>query len=82
MLNNIVQNKIGKEFMKTAKSNPEDDDDFDPNITLDNLVNVPSSKSPHKGNIQSVQLAAKMVSFVIYYILCLHKYKCIIYRIL
>ncbi|XP_019882116.2 probable Rho GTPase-activating protein CG5521 isoform X6 [Camponotus floridanus] len=61
VLNNIVQNKIGKEFMKTAKSNPEDDDDFDPNITLDNLVNVPSSKSPHKGNIQSVQLAAKMV---------------------
>ncbi|XP_029671888.1 ral GTPase-activating protein subunit alpha-1 [Formica exsecta] len=61
VLNNIVQNRIGKEFMKTAKSNPEDDDDFDPNITLDNLVNVPSSKSPHKGNIQSVQLAAKMV---------------------
>ncbi|XP_050465782.1 probable Rho GTPase-activating protein CG5521 isoform X8 [Cataglyphis hispanica] len=61
VLNNIVQNKIGKEFIKTAKSNPEDDDDFDPNITLDNLVNVPSSKSPNKGNIQSVQLAAKMV---------------------
>ncbi|XP_072745344.1 probable Rho GTPase-activating protein CG5521 isoform X7 [Anoplolepis gracilipes] len=61
VLNNIVQNKIGKEFMKTTKNNPEDDDDFDPNITLDNLVNVPSSKSPHKGNIQSVQLAAKMV---------------------
>ncbi|KAL6448716.1 hypothetical protein ACFW04_000500 [Cataglyphis niger] len=61
VLNNIVQNKIGKEFIKTVKSNPEDDDDFDPNITLDNLVNVPSSKSPNKGNIQSVQLAAKMV---------------------
>lgn len=65
MLNGIVQNKIGKEFMKTTRSNPEDDDDFDPNITLDNLVNLPSSKSPHKGNIQSVQLAAKMVSLVI-----------------
>ncbi|KMQ98304.1 gtpase-activating rap ran-gap domain-like 1 protein [Lasius niger] len=61
VLNGIVQNKIGKEFMKTTRSNPEDDDDFDPNITLDNLVNMPSSKSPHKGNIQSVQLAAKMV---------------------
>lgn len=56
--------------MKTAKGNPEDDDDFDPNITLDNLVNVPSSKSPLKGNIQSVQLAAKMVSIVIYYKHC------------
>jgi len=61
VLNNIVQNKVGKEFSRTAK-NHEDDDDFDPNITLDNLVDEPSSKSPHKGNIQSVQLAAKMVS--------------------
>ncbi|XP_029168212.1 probable Rho GTPase-activating protein CG5521 isoform X5 [Nylanderia fulva] len=60
VLNAIVQNKIGKEFMKTTRSNPEDDDDFDPNITLDNL-DASSSKSPHKGNIQSVQLAAKMV---------------------
>lgn len=64
----MVQNKIGKEFMKIPRSNPEDDDDFDPNITLDNLVNIPSLKSPHKGNIQSVQLAAKMVNCVIYYI--------------
>lgn len=65
MLNAIVQNKIGKEFTKTTTSNPEDDDDFDPNITLDNL-DVSSSKSPHKGNIQSVQLAAKMVIYVLY----------------
>ncbi|XP_020286965.1 probable Rho GTPase-activating protein CG5521 isoform X8 [Pseudomyrmex gracilis] len=57
VLNNIVQNKIGK----IAKSSHEEDDDFDPNITLDNLIDEPSSKSPHKGNIQSVQLAAKMV---------------------
>lgn len=56
-----MQNKVGKEFSRTAK-NHEDDEDFDPNIMLDNLVDEPSSKSPHKGNIQSVQLAAKMVS--------------------
>ncbi|XP_012235826.1 probable Rho GTPase-activating protein CG5521 isoform X4 [Linepithema humile] len=60
VLNNIVQNKVGKEFSRTAK-NHEEDDDFDLNIMLDNLVDEPSSKSPHKGNIQSVQLAAKMV---------------------
>lgn len=57
-----MQNKVGKEFSKTTKNNQEDDDDFDPNITLDNLMDEPSSKSPHKGNVQSVQLAAKMVS--------------------
>jgi hypothetical protein len=57
-----VQNKVGKEFSKNIKSNQEDDDDFDPNITLDNLIDESSSKSPPKGNIQSVQLAAKMVS--------------------
>lgn len=62
MLNNIAQNKIGKEFLRIAKNNQEDDDDFDPNITLDNLMDESSSKSPHKGNIQSVQLAAKMAS--------------------
>lgn len=58
MLNNIVQNKVGKEFSKTAK-NQDNDDDFDPNITLDNLIDESSAKSPRKGNIQ---LAAKMVS--------------------
>jgi len=57
-----VQNKVGKEFSKTAKNNQDDDDDFDPNITLDNLIDESSTKSPRKGNIQSVQLAAKMVS--------------------
>lgn len=62
MLNNIVQNKVGKEFSKTSKNNQDDDDDFDPNITLDNLIDESSVKSPRKGNIQSVQLAAKMVS--------------------
>jgi len=56
-----VQNKVGKEFSRTAKNNQDDDDDFDPNITLDNLIDE-SAKSPRKGNIQSVQLAAKMVS--------------------
>jgi len=62
VLNNIVQNKVGKEFSKNIKNNQEDDDDFDPNITLDNLIDESSSKSPQKGNIQSVQLAAKMVN--------------------
>jgi len=57
-----VQNKVGKEFSKTAKNNEDDDDDFDPNIILDNLIDESSTKSPRKGNIQSVQLAAKMVS--------------------
>ncbi|XP_070513115.1 probable Rho GTPase-activating protein CG5521 isoform X5 [Cardiocondyla obscurior] len=61
VLNNIVQNKIGKEFSKTVRSNQDDDGDFDPNITLDNLIDESSAKSPRKGNIQSVQLAAKMV---------------------
>ena len=57
-----MQNKVGKEFSKTAKNNEDDDDDFDPNIILDNLIDESSTKSPRKGNIQSVQLAAKMVS--------------------
>lgn len=57
-----MQNKVGKEFSKIAKNNQDDDDDFDPNITLDNLIDESSIKSPRKGNIQSVQLAAKMVS--------------------
>lgn len=62
MLNNIVQNKIGKESSKSAKNNQEDGSDFEFDITFDNLTDEASSKSPHKGNIQSVQLAAKMVS--------------------
>lgn len=62
MLNNIVQNKVGKEFSRIAKNNQDEDDDFDPHITLDNLIDESSVKSPRKGNIQSVQLAAKMVS--------------------
>ena len=57
-----MQNKVGKEFSKTTKNNEDDDDDFDPNIILDNLIDESSTKSPRKGNIQSVQLAAKMVS--------------------
>lgn len=61
MLNNIVQNKVGKESSKSAKNNQEDGD-FEFDITFDNLADEISSKSPHKGNIQSVQLAAKMVS--------------------
>jgi hypothetical protein len=40
-------------------------EDFEPNIALDNLVDEISSKSPWRGNIQSVQLAAKMVSLII-----------------
>ncbi|XP_014469000.1 PREDICTED: probable Rho GTPase-activating protein CG5521 isoform X4 [Dinoponera quadriceps] len=61
VLNNIVQNKIGKESSKSAKNGQDDGSDFEFDITLDNLADEPSSKSPHKGNIQSVQLAAKMV---------------------
>lgn len=57
-----MQNKVGKEFSKTAKNNQDEDDDFDPHIMLDNLIDESSAKSPRKGNIQSVQLAAKMVS--------------------
>lgn len=62
VLNNIVQNKAGKESSKSAKNNQEDGSDFEFDITLDNLADESSSKSPHRGNIQSVQLAAKMVS--------------------
>ncbi|XP_051158588.1 probable Rho GTPase-activating protein CG5521 isoform X3 [Leptopilina boulardi] len=58
VLDNIVQNKSGKNLQENKNSEFED---FDPNITLDNLAYESSSKSPRRGNFQSVQLAAKMV---------------------
>lgn len=58
VLDNIVQNKINREPQDTSKSEKED---FDPNITLDNLLDEATAKSMWRGNIQSVQLAAKMV---------------------
>lgn len=59
-MDNIVQDKIDKDASQTNK-NEDEDDDFDPNITLDNLADEMCAKSPRRGNIQSVQLAAKMV---------------------
>lgn len=58
-MDNIVQDKIDKDAPQINKN--EDEDDFDPDITLDNLADEVCAKSPRRGNIQSVQLAAKMV---------------------
>lgn len=59
-MDNIVQDKIDKDAPQINK-NEDEDDDFDPDITLDNLADEVCAKSPRRGNIQSVQLAAKMV---------------------
>lgn len=61
-MDNIVQDKIDKDAPQTNK-NEDEDDDFDPDITLDNLADEVCAKSPRRSNIQSVQLAAKMVGF-------------------
>ncbi|XP_014609505.1 PREDICTED: ral GTPase-activating protein subunit alpha-1 isoform X3 [Polistes canadensis] len=61
VLDNIAQNKGGKDPPKTNMSHQDENDDFDPDITLDNLTDEVCSKSPHRGNVHSVQLAAKMV---------------------
>lgn len=60
VLDNIVQNKNSKDSQEASKAQPEKED-FDPSIALDNLFDESSSKSLWRGNIQSVQLAAKMV---------------------
>ncbi|XP_035724570.1 probable Rho GTPase-activating protein CG5521 isoform X8 [Vespa mandarinia] len=61
VLDNIAQNKGGKDPPKTNKCHQDEDDDFDPDVTLDNLTDEICAKSPHRGNVHSVQLAAKMV---------------------
>nr|XP_050868068.1 probable Rho GTPase-activating protein CG5521 isoform X6 [Vespula vulgaris] len=61
VLDNIAQNKGGKDPPKTNKCHQDEDEDFDPDITLDNLTDEVCAKSPHRGNVHSVQLAAKMV---------------------
>ncbi|XP_068982443.1 probable Rho GTPase-activating protein CG5521 isoform X5 [Bombus flavifrons] len=61
VLDNIVQDTIDKDVSHTNKSHEDEDDDFDPDITLDNLADDICAKSPRRGNTQSVQLAAKMV---------------------
>lgn len=63
VLDNIVQDTIDKDVSQTNKSHEDEDDDFDPDITLDNLADDICAKSPRRGNIQSVQLAAKMVGY-------------------
>lgn len=60
VLDNIIQNKTGKNIQETSKSHQHEFDDFDPDISLDNLTEE-MRKSPRRGNIQSIQLAAKMV---------------------
>ncbi|KZC06326.1 Ral GTPase-activating protein subunit alpha-2 [Dufourea novaeangliae] len=61
VLDNIVQDKSSKGLSQSNRSHEDEDDDFDPDITLDNLADETCVKSPRRGNIQSVQLAAKMV---------------------
>ncbi|CAL7949772.1 unnamed protein product [Xylocopa violacea] len=61
VLDDIVHEKIGKDVSQSTKNHEDEDDDFDPDISLDNLSDEVGTKSPRRGNIQSVQLAAKMV---------------------
>ncbi|XP_076166660.1 putative Rho GTPase-activating protein CG5521 isoform X7 [Ptiloglossa arizonensis] len=62
VLDNIVQDKVTKgQLSQSGKNHEDEDDDFDPDINLDNLADETCAKSPRRGNIQSVQLAAKMV---------------------
>ena len=63
VLDNIVQDKIDKDVSQANRSHEDEDDDFDPDITLDNLADEVCAKSPRRGNIHSVQLAAKMVEY-------------------
>lgn len=64
VLHNIVQNKSDRGSHDPAKNNrhQHENDDFNPDVSLDDLVKDSSNKSPRRGNVQSVQLAAKMVS--------------------
>ncbi|XP_054011136.1 ral GTPase-activating protein subunit alpha-1 isoform X7 [Hylaeus anthracinus] len=61
VLDNMAQDRVTKGLLQPGKRHEDEDDDFDPDITLDNLPDDASFKSPPRGNIQSVQLAAKMV---------------------
>lgn len=66
VLDNIVQNKMKKMSQEASKTQlQQDKEDFDPNIALDNLLDENPSKSLWRGNMQSVQLAAKMVGFLL-----------------
>ncbi|XP_011503584.1 PREDICTED: ral GTPase-activating protein subunit alpha-1 [Ceratosolen solmsi marchali] len=59
VLDNIAQNKFYKE--NSCKAQQFEKEDFEPNIVLDNLFDETSSKLFWRENVQSVQLAAKMV---------------------
>ncbi|XP_076233840.1 putative Rho GTPase-activating protein CG5521 isoform X7 [Calliopsis andreniformis] len=61
VLDNIIQDKMNKDSLHSNKNHEDEDNDFDPDITLDNLSDETCTKSPRRGNIHSVQLAAKMV---------------------
>lgn len=57
-----MQDKVGTYSSQSWRNHEDEDDDFDPDITLDNLADESCTKSPRRGNVQSVQLAAKMVT--------------------
>ena len=61
ILDNIVQNKISKDSAEAARVQHDKQEDFDPIIALDNLLDDVSRKKSWQNNVQSVQLAAKMV---------------------
>ena len=63
-----MHNRSDKGTMDLGKShrNQHENDDFDPDIILDDLTKD-SNKSPRRGNLQSVQLAAKMVTVQFYF---------------
>ncbi|KAJ8670226.1 hypothetical protein QAD02_001485 [Eretmocerus hayati] len=60
VLDNIVHNRFSREARDTSRGH-QTDEDFDPNITLNNLREDSSSQMPWGGSVLSVQLAAKMV---------------------
>ncbi|XP_012275924.1 ral GTPase-activating protein subunit alpha-1 isoform X2 [Orussus abietinus] len=60
VLDNLVQRKVDTDFWDTER-NHQHDGDFDPDISLDNLLDETHGKSPRRGNVRSVRLAAKMV---------------------
>lgn len=62
VLDNIMQNKVTRDTQDSAKCYQHDTDDFDPDISLDNLTDDSALKSPRRGNVQAVQLAARMVN--------------------
>ncbi|XP_012254870.2 probable Rho GTPase-activating protein CG5521 isoform X5 [Athalia rosae] len=61
VLDNIMQNKITTDIQDSAKCYQHDSDDFDFEISHDNLVDEVGVKSPRRGHVQAVQLAARMV---------------------